>query len=320
MLRKRAQIINSLREFFNGKGYLEVETPILSPNLIPEAHLEVFRTEFIDLNNKSQELYLIPSPEIWMKKLLGGGTGNIFQITKSFRNCEAIGRFHNPEFTMLEWYTVEADYIKSIEITEELFSHLSSHLSSNPLAPPFLRISMEEAFGENTGLELARLQETGEINEAAHAMGIGVTAQDTWESIFNKIFLTFVEPELPADRPLILYNYPAQIRCLAKTIPGSPWCERWELYAAGIELANCFTEETDKKRILDFFQEESGKKDQAIIHHRADVDFLEIYSSNFPACSGVALGIDRLMMIVFKADTIEEVIPFPFSRMYSKGG
>ena len=126
LLRARSRFTQAVRAFFLERRYLEVDTPLLAPALIPEPALEVFRTEWIDPRSLSaRELFLIPSPELWMKRLLARGSGNLFQICKAFRNFEALGRYHNPEFTMLEWYTVGAGYLDSADLTDELLGCLA---------------------------------------------------------------------------------------------------------------------------------------------------------------------------------------------------
>jgi len=315
ILKKRAEIVKTIRDFFTGKGYLEVETPVLSRTLIPESNIEVFKTHFIPVESPPEPLYLIPSPEIWMKKLLGMGSGNIFQITKSFRNVESTGKYHNPEFTILEWYTVDADYMYSIETTENLIDALSSHSNVDGLKVPFRRMSVEEAFFEFTGIDLASSNDLQRLREQSKKLGLEYKPGDTWEQIFNRIFLLKVEPELPTDRPLVLYNYPSDIACLAKDIPETPWCERWELYIKGIETANCFTEEVNKEKVKEFFQLEKARKEEtACIKHPVDETFPDIFDGGFPLCSGVALGVDRLVMALTGASSIEEVLAFPFSR------
>ncbi len=313
-LRQRASLAQSVRTFFIANGYIEVETPILSPDLIPEAHIEVFKTQFVDPFRGERDLFLIPSPELWMKRLLAQGSGNIFQLTKAFRNCESIGRLHNPEFTMLEWYTVGADYSASIEITEELFRHLLAGTTRKDLAPPFRLMTMEEAFRTYAGIDLSACASIGGLLEAALSKpDICASPADTWEELFNKVFLTYVEPNLPQDRPLVLCDYPANIDTLAKRIPGTDYLERWELYVRGMELANCFTEETNPERMRSFFASESKAKAEGIVPHPVDETFPDLFARGFPDISGVALGFDRLVMAFTGTESIRGVISFPFS-------
>ncbi|MQY77091.1 MAG: hypothetical protein GH155_05605, partial [Spirochaeta sp.] len=235
IFKKRSDLSASIRSYFLKKGYLEVDTPLLSPFLIPEANIEIFASQYIQPDGETQELYLIPSPELWMKRLLALNTGSIFQISHCFRNFESLGAHHNPEFTILEYYSIGADYRKSMEITEELFLHLLDELSLSPLLtyqnqpidlkPPFLRLSISEAFKRYAAIDLPEClaarsgagtetcsgqpahRQLKKIAAAAKGKGISVSSGDTWEHIFNKIFLTLVEPSFPPGKPVFLFDY-----------------------------------------------------------------------------------------------------------------
>lgn len=317
---KRSAIISQIRSFFQTKSYLEVETPILAPELIPESTIDIFETTFSSNFHGERQFYLIPSPEVFMKKLIALGSGSIFQITKSFRNNEQIGKDHNPEFTMLEWYTMGADYMDSIKTTEELFLSLANHETPDWFKPPFRRKSIEEVFNEYVSIDLSKCQSISLLKKEAVRLGLSPDKTDSWEDIFNRIFLSFIEPELPKDRPIVLYNYPRQIQCLSKEINGTPWRERWELYVNGNEIANCYTEETDSKKVKDFFEIEYSKKAAAAgVIPDIDINYYKKFDKNFPECSGVALGVDRLVMMLTGANSIEGVILFPFSAMVGEG-
>ncbi len=317
LVQKRNRILNTLRRFFNDRDFLEVETPVLSPYLIPESTIEVFETTYYRELQGSRQLYLTPSPEIFMKKLIAEGFGNIFQITKSFRNYEQTGRDHNPEFTMLEWYATETTAEGNIPVTEELFASLLSQGNSPDLSflkPPFRRISMEEIFFEKTGIDLSGVQKVSVLKEAVLKKGYRLQEDETWESLFNRVFLNEVEPFLPVDSPLVLYNYPAQIDCLAADIPGTPWKDRWELYAGGIELANCYTEETNPRKVSSFVEKEYARKAaHSLVIPDADFAFSSLFTPHHPQYSGVALGVDRLIRLLTGEDSIKGVILFPLS-------
>jgi lysyl-tRNA synthetase class 2 len=324
-LRRRGEYLARIRSFLTARGYLEVETPILAPALIPESAIEVFTTRFVSPFRDGRDMYLIPSPEVWMKRLIAQGMGSIFQLTKAFRNAESIGRIHNPEFSILEWYTLGANCLDNIAVTEFLFETLLAadtvfsslaHSSAERLRPPFRRMTMEEAFREYAGFSLAACG-IEDLHRHARELGIRVEAGDTWEAAFNRIFVSRVEPSLPADKPLVLLDYPAEIRCLAKRIPGTPWRERWELYVDGIETANCFTEETDPAEVEGYFRVERELKRGALVPHPSDEDFIRLYRGAFPPCSGAALGIDRLLMAFFGFSHIGGVILFPLVDILS---
>lgn len=318
ILAKRSNIITKIRSYFQTIKYLEVETPILSPKLIPESTIEVFETTFSSDFHGERQFYLIPSPEVFMKKLINLGSGNIFQITKSFRNSEQIGKDHNPEFTMLEWYTMGADYLDSIKTTEDLFLSIMGKDTPNWFKPPFRQKSINEVFKEYTSIDLLECQSKTILMNEALKLGLNPVNTDSWEDIFNRIFLSFIEPELPKDKPIVLYNYPRQILCLAKELKGTPWRERWELYVNGIELANCYTEETDSKKVKAIFETEYSKKAAARVIPDIDDKYNQIFDNDFPECSGVALGVDRLVMLLTGSASIEGVILFPFPAMIER--
>ncbi len=332
LLRRRSQIITAIRNFFTEAGYLDADVPLMAPSVIPEGPIELFKTEYRNPYGVSKDMYLLPSPEYYLKQLIADGFGDIFNISKSFRNSEQIGRIHNPEFSMLEYYTMEADAEDSIRITEKLFSRLLDFVQeqwpetgkqSEWLRPPFNRISMTEAFKKHAAFDISdfctdRMSEAEEkaaMIKAADGLGLSCSASDTWEELFNLIFVHSVEPNLDSERPLVLYDYPSGIPTLAKPsrVPGR--LQRWELYAGGVELANCYSEETDYERAVDFFRKENGEKEAALVSLKADETWCEIFKKGFPDCSGVALGIDRLIMLILNSSSLEGVILFPFSAI-----
>jgi lysyl-tRNA synthetase class 2 len=320
-LRRRAHIVAAIRQFFDRRDYLAVETPQLCRSPIPEAHIELFETH--RGADPTDALWLLPSPEYYLKQLLAAGSGNIYEITHSFRDGEEIGRHHDIEFTMLEYYTVEADSDESLSITCDLLKAVGE-----PTTPSIL--SMQEAWRQFVAIDLAATIGSSSGSDAESAattpvpapdrtrmveairrrgLSLSVSPTDTWEDLFQRVFLTYVEPELPRDRPVFITDYPAAISTLARTKPETPWADRWELYVSGMEVANCFGEETDPERIAGFFEAQRAEK-AAVNHRMHPVDEGYLRSPRLPRCSGVALGVDRLVMHLIGAEDIAQVISF----------
>lgn len=317
LIKARSLLYRNIREFFDSKGYIEVETPILSPTLIPEPTIENFSTVFSSEFAFSREFYLVPSPEIFMKRLIANGSGSIYQISKCFRNAEQLGRLHNPEFTMLEYYTVGFDENDSIELTQQMFRQTAIPGCPSGLKDDFIVMSMAEALKRETGLELERIQNPATLRNAARRLGLVIDddLKEPWADTFNRIFINFVEPSLNGPAPIVITDYPAQIECLAKG--NGITKKRWELYFNGIEIANCYDEETDPVKVEEYFKREYA----SLAHSRAsagsvipDIDngYFRIFES-FPECSGVAIGMDRLLMAECGKNSIEDLILFPFS-------
>jgi elongation factor P--(R)-beta-lysine ligase len=318
-LLRHARFSGAVRAFFREQGYAEVETPILSPFLIPEPAIEVFESEYLPAQGPPRRMWLAPSPELWMKRLLAAGSGSIFQVSRSFRNCDYGSPFHNPEFRLLEWYTVGAGYLQSIEVTEELFSRLLAQApTARPaasLSPPFLRLTMQEAFRELAGIDLERCTEPGSMAEEAARVGVALQDSPTWEQAFHIVFLTLVEPRLPRRKPLVLLDYPALVPTTARRKPGTPWAERWELFVDGVEVANVYTEETDRGALRSMVRDESERRGGCRTRHEVDPGFADLFPPGFPSCTGAALGLDRLEMVFGGNKSLDEVILFPFSAI-----
>jgi lysyl-tRNA synthetase class 2 len=323
MLRSRlegkARFTAAIRGFFAGRGFCEVDTPILSPALIPEASLEVFETELITASGTDRTLYLAPSPELWMKRLISGGSGNIFQIAPCFRNGDFSSPVHNPEFRLLEWYEVGASYVDCIGTTEDLLTELLGSCGTDEtrslLSPPFIRLTMEEAFRSHAGIGLSSCPEASDIVREGKRFGLAMPRDPTWEEAFHVIFLGVVEPALPSSKPVVLLDYPAQIPTTAKRKGRTPYSERWELYMGGVEIANCYTEETDPREVRRFLRHEEKRKAACRVPHPTDRGFEECFTGGFPGCAGVALGVDRLEMAMRGEESLKGVILFPISAI-----
>lgn len=333
--RNRSRLYAAIRRFFDERGYVEVETPTLSPDLIPEATIDDFATMFENEFAGSREMYLVPSPEVFMKRLIAQGSGSIYQISKCFRNCEQIGEIHNPEFTMLEYYTVDFDETDSISLTQRMIRDTALPGCPDSVLGDFEIISVRDAVmrytadyyvsqttqGDENGsaiepTDIDKLQNPKDLRVQARRLGLYVPESESWDDTFNRIFINFVEPNLPKDHPICLTYYPRQIECLAER--SGNYRRRWELYINGMEVANCYLEERNVETVRQYYREEYNKLVEARSQNGkvipdADESFAEIFGT-FPKCSGVAIGLDRLLMVETQQRNIEDVLLFPFPK------
>ncbi len=322
-IKARSELTKNIRLFFEENNYLELSTPILSPTLIPESSISNFATQYISDIHRSKELYLVPSPEIFMKQMLKEVHQSIYQISKCFRNKEQIGIHHNIEFTMLEYYTLGANDEDSIMLTEELLQRTSIKGTPKSALPPFRKMSVHDAVFNYTSIDLDKVQTIPLIRKAATNLGLTLPpVVESWDDTFNRIFLTFVEPNLPKDVPVVLTQYPKQIECLAKTIPHSPYRKRWEMYIHGVEIANCYDEEINKNSIKAYYETEyaklvSERNSTPDVIPDIDYSFADIFDSSYPDSSGVAIGLDRLLMVQLGRNSLEDLILFQLSDMLS---
>ncbi len=313
----RSLLYANIRNYFSERGYLEVETPTLSPDLIPEATIDNFGTTFINEFQGSREMYMIPSPEIFIKKLLASGSGSVFEISKCFRNCEQLGQSHNPEFTMLEYYTVGFDEKDSIALTQDMIRKTALSCCPASVLEDFEILSVRDAMIRYAKVDIDELQNPRDLRKAAQDLGLPIPGPESWDDTFNRIFINFVETSISKDHPVCLTDYPKQIECLAKA--SGNYRRRWELYIGGLEVANCYLEETDKEIAKDYYRREyqkllSLRSDNGKVIPDVDDSFCETLSK-LPKCSGVAIGLDRLLMVESDAKDIDDVLLFPFSQM-----
>ncbi|MCC7536663.1 MAG: EF-P lysine aminoacylase GenX [Deltaproteobacteria bacterium] len=296
-LRARSRARAAVRAFFDARGYLEVDTPQLVPSPGVEVHLDAFEVLGADAPR-----FLITSPEYQMKRLIAGGLGNVYQLCHCFRRDE-LGALHQPEFTMLEWYRVDAGMADVVADTEALVAHVATAMHGAPtlpgptgtmdVSPPWDRLTVRDAFRRFAGVEVDSLLRD--------------------EARFFETLVTDIEPKLGVERPTVLYAYPAQMASLARLSPEDPTvAERFEVYVRGIELANGFGELTDA--------EEQRTRCEADLAKRArlgkppyplDERFLAALREGMPSSGGVALGFDRLVMLLLGEPVIDDVVAIP---------
>jgi len=330
----RSRVIKAIRAFFDAQAFEEVETPLLVAAPGMEPYLDVFETSLTTARGESYRAFLTTSPEYAMKKLLVAGLPRIYQICKSFRNGEEISRGHNPEFTILEWYRVQADYRAIMADCEHLLVAIwwAVHPDAAPdaepalsvggerisLALPWERLSVRDAFTRYASLDLDTLSNAATMRRALAARGYQVSDATTWEQGYHQIFLNEIEPRLGRPRPAILYEYPASMAALARRKADDPrYAERFEFYIAGIELGNAFSELTDadeQQARLEAERAERAALDKTM--YDIDADFIRALRVGLPPSAGIAVGVDRLVMLFAAVDAIQDTLWFPASELF----
>jgi lysyl-tRNA synthetase class 2 len=304
-LQQRARILQRVRAFFAERGVLEVETPMLSAAAITDPHLESFTTRYTGPGHASGlPLYLHTSPEFPMKRLLAAGSGPIYQLCRVFRQGEA-GRRHNPEFTLLEWYRPGFAHH---ELMDEVEALVAPVLGLNDKAE---RLSYSEAFQRYLDIDPIEA-DIGALRECAHQHGISGFDDVSERDIWLDLLLTHkVEPELGRDGLCFIYDYPASQAALARLNPeDSRVAERFELYYRGVELANGFHELADSNEQRRRFEAELQARQAQGLEAVPMDERLLAGLEQFPDCSGVALGIDRLVMLAVGAESLDQVMAF----------
>ncbi len=286
----RHKIYQSIRNFFINRDYIEVETPIMVTSFGIDTHIDAFCVE--------DNMYLAPSPELQMKRLLGMGMDRIFQFTRAFRKDEK-GKLHNTEFSLLEWYHTNEDYLFLMKETEALIREV-------------VQVAKESNF-DHLRLPLGKFPQYS-VDELFMIHAGWIPSQNWAEDRFFFDLVDKVEPHLASEPVVIIYDFPAPLASLARLKPNTPHlCERFELYLDGLEVANAFSELTDpieqKRRFISVMEQRKkmGKRSYPI-----DQKFLRILEDNLlPPCAGIALGLDRLMMAITGQHNIEMVMAFP---------
>lgn len=309
-LLKRAEIVAKIRQFFNNRGLLEVETPSMSKATTTDVHLFSFQTRFIGPGQANGlPLFLTTSPEYHMKRLLAAGSGPIFQLCHSFRN-EEYSRIHNPEFTMLEWYRPFYDIYQLMNEVEDLLQKILSCNSSEIL-------SYQQVFMHYLGIDPLSVNEE-QIYEIIIKLKLedSVSLYDDKDTLLQLLFSMVIEPSIGHYKPVFIYHFPASQASLAAiNNVDHRVADRFELYFKGIELANGFRELTNADEQRERFLEDNRKRaSMNLLTNPIDENFLNALKYGIPECSGVALGVDRLIMLAIGSNNIKEVIAFSINQ------
>jgi len=315
----RSRIIDAIRRFLVRHNFLEVETPMMHP--IPGgATARPFVTHHHALDT---DLYLRIAPELYLKRLIVGGYERVFEINRNFRN-EGLSTIHNPEFTMLEFYQAYADYHDMMACIEELITSVAKETIGKlkleyqgrmiDLSPPWRRVTYLSTLCERHGVTRDDLADRTRVAELAAAHGLSVAPEEPAHQIVNALFEATVEPEL--IDPVFVCDYPTAISPLAKRKPDQPmWTERFELYIAGREIANAFSELNDPHEQRARFEAQVEKRAAGDAEaHAMDEDYLRALEYGMPPTAGAGIGIDRLVMLLTNQGAIRDVILFPQMR------
>jgi len=320
----RQTVIRSLRSYFETDGFIEVDTPALQISPGVEVHLKAFKTTFNNPLSGDQTFYLHTSPELTMKKLITAGLPKIFQICHTYRN-EGVSPTHSPEFTMLEWYRTGCDYKTIMHDTENLVRGATRDSGATLLRrgnrtcdpfKPWEYLTIQEAFLKYTGIDIMKTvpdtptlePDPLPLRREAEKIGEKCADSDRWEDIFFRIMLNHIEDKLGDSTPTVLYEYPTCLGALARKKPDNPLVvERFEAYACGVELCNAFSELTDPAEQEERFVYDLGMKEKLYgDKYPIDNDFLDALRFGMPTCSGNAIGVDRLIMLITGADDIRD--------------
>ena len=333
----REKVLTAIRRFFLDREFHEVETPYLTGSLPPESYLEIFETTLLNRKRESRRAFLPTSPEPFLKKLLVAGIGNCFALPKSFRNTEDMSLTHNPEFTILEWYRVNADYTDIMDDCEELLTFINAYLQRTSdgkkpekpselvyqkkrisLAPPWERLTMSEAFQKYAGIDLPNTLTREQFAPLAKKKGYTVGEGDAWEELFHQVFFNEIEPRLGRGKPTIIYDYPVELAALSRKKKSDPrFAERFEFYIEGLELGDAYSELTDAAEQLSRFQaEEVERKRLGKTNHPVDMDFIEALRVGLPTAGGIAVGVDRLIMLFADVVDIADTLFFPAGDLF----
>jgi len=298
VIRERARVYNQIRAFFNNRGYLEVDTPVLMPATSTDANIESIAVAYTE-----RSLYLQTSPEFAMKRLLAAGSDSIFQICHAFRQGES-GRLHNPEFSLLEWYRVGYDYHQLMAEIELLITTLSLRRCS------FSRISYKDLFSQSLGLDIDKAT-LESLREHCRQMvpGADVTELE-FDQCLDLLLSMVIAPSMQGYQ--FVYDYPESQAALARiSVENSTVAERFELFFDGIELANGFSELTDSTQQRSrFAQDIEIRRNRGLPQYAIDERLLAALESGLEDCAGVAIGLDRLLMVILGLDSIDQVLTF----------
>ncbi len=321
---RRSRMLTAMRAYLDGRGFLEVETPVLQP-LYGGAAARPFTTHY---QTYDQNVYLRISDELYLKRLVVGGLERVYEIGHNFRN-EGVSRKHNPEFTMMECYQAYADYRDMMDLVQGLLQHVTEAATGGTCVTyreqqiqfggQWPRRPMREVILEKTGIDVQAAPDVETLRARVQERGLDAGGAPTWGQLVDHLFSEYVEPTLV--QPTFIVDYPVELSPLAKRSPADPrLVERFELFVAGMEMANAFSELNDPEDQRARFEEQrrlhAAGDDEA---HPLDEDFLLAMEHGMPPTGGLGVGVDRLVMVLTDAAHLREVLLFPYMRPEQPG-
>jgi lysyl-tRNA synthetase class 2 len=315
----RSTTLRALRDHLDGRGFIEVETPVLQP-LYGGAAARPFETHH---NTFDQPLYLRISDELYLKRLVVGGLDRVYEIAHNFRN-EGVSRKHNPEFTMMECYQAFADYNDMMDLSEAMISEIANTVCGSEqveyqgekidFAAPWPRVTLRDALKQQTGLDFRAHADLDSLAAAVAAAGLACPDVPTWGKLVDELFSEHVEPTL--IQPIFITDYPVELSPLAKRSADDPnLAERFEIFIAGMEIGNAFSELNDPDDQRGRLEQQGAARDAGDDEaHPLDEDYLRALEHGLPPTGGLGVGVDRLVMILADAPNLREVILFPHLR------
>lgn len=326
-LELRFEILKLMRKWFEREGFVEVDAPIIVSEPGQEPNIEPMTLAVHNEKGQAFTGYLHTSPEYAMKKMLAAGFDKIFYLGKCFRDRESFGHQHNPEFTMLEWYRAKRDFRAIMDDTESLCRFVAGRLKRNALisvenvkklSGKWERVSMRELWKRFVDVDLNNCLTQKSLYKLCVQRGYKPTKGEDYEELFYRIFLNEIEPKLGMDRPIIVYNYPACMASLSSLCKKDKrYAERFEVYFAGSELANAFTELTNAdEQLARLTSERVVRRKRGMLVYDIDTEFIEALRFGVPKSAGIALGVDRLIMAILGCKNIDDVIVLPMSKLF----
>lgn len=312
---QRSLAISCARQFLNRRGYIELDPPQLVISGGVERYLKVFKTSYQDHRGQVWDMELPTSPEFSLKKIATEGVGKIFALTHAFRNEGELSKQHDPEFLMLEWYRLSQDFQSLINETQELVNAIAASIDGAPGLPKgsWPQFTVDELFLKFLNIDLRTFDDVEKFRDAAAKVCLSIVQSDSWDDVFCKLFMEFIEPELAKYPAAIVSHYPSQMGALAQLTEGSRHTvDRFEAYLFGVEICNGYRELTDfheyRNRVAFVQQERSDV--------RRDPQFESCLEVGLYPCVGNALGLDRVIALLMRQNHLQDILPWPFESRF----